>query len=224
MRMGTGDGSNNDLLGLMMEFNYKESQEHGHAKSMVMTIEDMIQECKLFYFAGQETTSALLTWTMVVLSMHPIWQERAREDVLQVFRENQPNFDGLSRLKIVTMILNEVLRLYLPVVLLMHCTYKEMKLGDVTLPPGAQVSLPTLLIHHDPEIWGDDAEEFKPERFPEDPASLELVAKGIMINEMKKEGTFVALQKLVTKSIRGSANAAAITVPGSNINPTLMDT
>lgn len=67
-----GDVSNNDLLGLMMEFNYKESQEHGNAKSMVMTVEDMTQKCKLFYFAGQETTSALLTWTMVALSMHPI--------------------------------------------------------------------------------------------------------------------------------------------------------
>lgn len=52
-------------------------------------------------------------------------------------------------------------------------------------------------------------------------ASLEFVAKGIAINEMKKEGMFVALEKLVTESTSGSANAAAIMVPVSNINAAL---
>eukprot|EP00268_Persea_americana_P017609 TRINITY_DN184_c0_g2_i2.p1 TRINITY_DN184_c0_g2~~TRINITY_DN184_c0_g2_i2.p1 ORF type:complete len:191 (+),score=20.05 TRINITY_DN184_c0_g2_i2:38-574(+) len=102
---------------------------------------------------------------MVVLSMHPNWQVRAREEVLQVFGKTNPDFDGLSRLKIVTMILYEVLRLYPPGASTARRVDKATKLGDIILPPGAEVSLPTLLIHHDPEIWGEDVEEFKPERF-----------------------------------------------------------
>jgi len=46
-------------------------------------------------------------------------------------------------------------------------------------------------------------------------ASLELVAKGIAMNEMKNEGMLVAFEKPCTASTSGSANAAAIAVPRS---------
>ncbi|XP_039848330.1 cytochrome P450 72A14-like [Panicum virgatum] len=79
----------------------------------------------------------------------------------------QEYFDRLSRLKIVTMILYEVLRLYPPVIFLNRRTCKEMELGGIKYPAGVNLLLPVLSIHRDPTIWGKDANEFNPERFSE---------------------------------------------------------
>jgi len=67
-----------------------------------MSTEDIIGELKLFYFAGMETTAVLLTWTMVLLSMHPEWQDHAREEVLRIFGKNQPDSEGINQLKTVS--------------------------------------------------------------------------------------------------------------------------
>ncbi|GJY83314.1 cytochrome P450 CYP72A219-like protein [Tanacetum coccineum] len=156
-----GDGSHDDLLGCLLKSNLKEIEEAGVGMSM----EDVIDECKLIYLAATETISTLILWTMVCLSLHQEWQTIAREEIMQAFGTGELNLEGLKHLKNVTMILNEVLRLYPPATMVVRATHKHTKLRNMTIPSGMNIIIPILHVHHDPDIWGDDAREFKPERF-----------------------------------------------------------
>ncbi|GKA12103.1 cytochrome P450 CYP72A219-like protein [Tanacetum coccineum] len=175
--MKAGKSSNDDLLGILLDSNNKEIKQQGNNK-YGLSIDDVIEECKLFYFAGQETTANLLVWTMILLGQHRIWQERARDEVLKVFGDREPDMDGLNQLKVINTIFQEVLRLYPPAVAMSRMVHKETKLGNITLPAGTLMQLHIMLSHHDRDIWGDDVKEFNPERFSQ---GVSKVTKGQVV-------------------------------------------
>nr|XP_043608115.1 cytochrome P450 CYP72A219-like [Erigeron canadensis] len=162
--MEAGEKGQDDLLGILLQSNYDEIQKSGNER-FGMTINEIIEECKLFYFAGSETVGNLLVWTMILLSRHPQWQELARDEAFQVFGNNQPDINGLSRLKIVNMILLEVLRLYPGVSALYRMSIKESRVAGINIPEGTLIIMPILALHHDKDTWGDDVLDFNPQRF-----------------------------------------------------------
>ncbi|XP_059668859.1 secologanin synthase 2-like [Cornus florida] len=154
MAIKEGKPCGDDLLGTLLKSNFKEIERQGNNKNAGLCLDEIISECRLFYFAGQDTTRSLLAWTCVLLCRHQDWQEQAREEALQLFRKEKLDFNRVQNLKIVTMILNEVLRLYRPVIEVTKVTYEETKLGDLTIPAGVQLMMPSMLLHRDQEMWG----------------------------------------------------------------------
>ncbi|TYG36973.1 hypothetical protein ES288_D13G105400v1 [Gossypium darwinii] len=159
VKLGEIDNYGADFLGLLLQ------AYHDVDENRRILVEDLIDECKTFYIVGQEPINFLLSWTVLLLAIHTDWQEKAREEVIELFGHQNPHPDDLSKLNIVTMIINEALRLYPPAVGFPRKCDSELRLGKFILPANIHLFISNLVAHHDPGIWGDDAHLFNPERF-----------------------------------------------------------
>ncbi|XP_039001934.1 cytochrome P450 CYP749A22-like [Hibiscus syriacus] len=156
---GESNSFGDDFLGLLVNA-YHDSDEKNR-----LSLEELVDECKTFYFAGQSTVNSLLSWTIFLLAIHGDWQEKARTEVIYVFGNRNPHPEGIAKLKTVTMIINETLRLYGPSNGMMRKVGREVQLGKLVLPANIDILVPNAALHHDPQLWGDDVHRFKPERF-----------------------------------------------------------
>ncbi|CDY13716.1 BnaA06g32070D [Brassica napus] len=149
-----------DLLGIMLKAaTSKESEK-------TMSMDEVIEECKTFYISGQGSSSILLTWTTLLLSLHQDWQEKLREEVFnECGKDTVPDSDTFSKLKLMNMVLMESLRLYGPVIKMVREATKDMKIGHLDIPKGTSIIVPFLKMHSDKAIWGEDAKQFNPLRF-----------------------------------------------------------
>ncbi|XP_038905687.1 cytokinin hydroxylase-like [Benincasa hispida] len=157
-----------DLLGMLLNEMQRKREDNGFSLNLQL----IMDECKTFFFAGHETTALLLTWTIMLLATNPDWQHKVRHEVNQVCNNGgSPSVEHLSKLTLLNMVINESLRLYPPATVLPRMAFEDIKVGDLEIPKGLSIWIPVLAIHHSEELWGEDANEFKPERFASKPFS-----------------------------------------------------
>ncbi|XP_061988862.1 cytochrome P450 714A1-like [Rosa rugosa] len=168
----SGGGVHNaqkDLLQVLLE----SAAAANNGKHTPKTERFVLDNCRTIYFVGSETTSLTASWTLMLLSLHPEWQERLRAEIIGICGDHDrhelhrclQDMDTLSKLKMLTMVIQESLRLYAPAVLTPRQALANMKLGDLDVPQDMIIWIAIASLHRDPKNWGPDANEFKPERF-----------------------------------------------------------
>ena len=129
--------------------------------------------------AGRDTTASLLSWLFMLLARHPEVFAKLREAIIDDFGDrsaaaSEITFTKLKGCAYLQACLSEALRLY-PVV----PANSRHSIIDTTLPrgggpdgtspvfvpKGTDVAYSVFVMHRDRTFWGDDAHEFKPERF-----------------------------------------------------------
>ncbi|XP_054782760.1 cytochrome P450 714A1-like [Prosopis cineraria] len=170
------DQNQKDLLQMILENTAYEADNSSGAWGMWKKLKHkretqklIVDICKNIYFAGSETTAVLLTWTLVLLCLHPQWQDRLRAEILEAYPNISPHcfhdMDKFRNMKQLSMVIQESLRLYGPAITTAREAIKKVKVGEMVVPKGTNILVFITAMHRDPEIWGEDANEFKPERF-----------------------------------------------------------
>ncbi|CAG9975528.1 unnamed protein product [Clonostachys byssicola] len=147
-----------DLLNTMLQ---GRDPQTGEALSERIIIHNMIT----FLMAGHETTSGLLSFTFYYLLENKTALEKAREEVDSVVGQDALSIEHLGRLPYIDAVLKESLRL-MPTApgFFLKSRKDEIIGGAYEIKPEDPIFVLLHLIHRDPAVWGDDSEEFRPER------------------------------------------------------------
>ncbi|KAK4480743.1 hypothetical protein RD792_013825 [Penstemon davidsonii] len=153
-----------DLLGLLLAENTVEGR-----RKRTLTTKELVDECKTFFFGGHETTALALTWTLLLLAIHPEWQKELREEIKEVIGDGEiVDATKLGGLVKMGWVMNEVLRLYSPAPNVQRQARQDIQVDNLVIPNGTNIWIDVVSMHHDENLWGKDMNEFKPERFKDD--------------------------------------------------------
>jgi len=130
-----------------------------------------------FYNSGTDTTSTVLTWIVLYLTMHPDIQEECYRAINDVIGDREPNLNDRLQLQLVEAVIYETLRIRPPVFMgfgmpLPHAAVEDAPLGSFQVPKDTILLANSYAIHTDPKYWKNPL-DFDPKlHFIDDDGSL----------------------------------------------------
>ncbi|KAF2830675.1 cytochrome P450 alkane hydroxylase [Ophiobolus disseminans] len=128
--------------------------------------------------AGRDTTACLLSWTFFLLKRHPNVTAKLRAELTPTGASPSAlTRNILKKMPYLQNVLKETLRLYPSVPVNTHTTLRTTVLSTgggptrtspVLMPRGSAVAFSVYALHRRPDLYGMDAEVFRPERWDED--------------------------------------------------------
>lgn len=129
--------------------------------------------------AATDTTASTLEWAMAELIRHPHVMARAKLELQQSLghhRRSAVTSADLSDLHYLRMVIKETLRLHPSVALIHRANQEDCQVMGYDIPKGTSIMINAFAVGTDPTHWGEDAVEFRPERF--DQMSVEYYNQG----------------------------------------------
>ncbi|RYC59007.1 hypothetical protein CHU98_g7216, partial [Xylaria longipes] len=135
-----------------------------------MSDSSIIDNLITFLIAGHETTSGTLSFAFYRLLKNPDSYQKVQKEVDEVVGKGPIKVEHLSRLPYITAVLRETLRLDSPISAFGVVSLEDQLLGGrYPVAKDEPCGLFLARAHLDPAVWGDDANEFKPERMLDEP-------------------------------------------------------
>lgn len=166
-----------DMIQLMME---TRNQQPG-SKKPELSIEKMTSQAFIFFFAGFDTTSTLMSFAVHEIAVNTEVQKTLQEEIDEVLKKSDgdPSYETISGMQYLEAVTYEALRLYPAAVAVDRVCTKDFELPPAV--PGAKpymvkegdaLILPMWAIHRNPKYF-PDPEKFDPERFLRDNEALD---------------------------------------------------
>jgi cytochrome P450 len=114
--------------------------------------------------AGHDTSTALLSWVLYLLSSYPAIQLNAQAEIDKVIGSNPPDYAYIVKLQYLDQVINETLRLYPPIHAGLRIAATDIEFRDFCIPVGTRVMYSIYLTHRDERYWPNPT-TFAPERF-----------------------------------------------------------